>query len=127
MAIALDNLGFAHLHLGSPEKALRFFHKSLALAQELRHTELMITVLIGLAATAGAINNPETALRLLGAVDKLCEATSTALPALERELRKKTLDLVGTRLDNRAIAEGLRAGQLLSLDDALTEAAEVSG
>ena len=87
----------------------------------------MITVLTGLAGTAGTIDRPETALRLLGAADKLCEATSTALPALERELRKKTLDLIGTRLDNQAIAEGLRAGQLLSLDDALTEAAAVRG
>jgi hypothetical protein len=123
MAISLDNLGVAYLNLGAPEKALRFFHKSLTLAQELGHTELIINVLIGLAQAAGTIDKPKTSLRLVGAVDKLCEATSTSLPALERELRKRTMELVGTRFDNQAIAEGLKAGQLLSLDEALVEAA----
>lgn len=85
----------------------------------------MILALIGLAGTAGALDTPETALRLLGAVDKLCEATSTSLPPLERELRERTLSTVSAALDDQATTEGLRAGRLLSLDDALTEAAGV--
>jgi predicted ATPase len=124
-ATILVNLGLAYLHLGTAEEALRSFKRSLALAQELRHTELMILALIGLAGTAGALDKPETALRLLGAVDKLCEATSTSLPPLERELRERTLSTVGAALDDRATSEGLRAGRQLSLDDALTEAAGV--
>ena len=126
-ATILVNLGLAHLQLGAPEEALRSFKRSLALAQELRHTELMILVLVGLAGTAGTLNKPETALRLLGAVDKLCETTSTSLPPLERELRERTLSTVGAALDDRATSEGLRAGRLLSLDDALIEAAGVGG
>jgi len=130
IATDLCNLALAHLFLGRPDEAVGFFKKSLGLARQLRHTVLTIDVLIGLGASAAALDESARALRLIGAADKLCEATATSLSSLERRLRERTIRLLAATLDEVAVEHGLKEGVLLSLEDALAEArrvAETSG
>ena len=126
IATDLCNLALAHLFLGRPDEAVGFFKKSLGLAQQLRHTVLTIDVLIGLGASAAAFDESARALRIIGAADKLCEATATSLSSLERRLRERTIRLLAATLDDVAVEHGLKKGVLLSIEDAFSEAGRVA-
>jgi tetratricopeptide (TPR) repeat protein len=122
MAIAFQDLADIALDTDDAVTAAATYRESLSLWRRLDDRYRIGECLDGLAAVAARDGRPERAARLLGAADRLREATGYALhPAFQRA-HERSVELARTALGEAAFAAAWAAGRDLSLDAAIAEA-----
>jgi non-specific serine/threonine protein kinase len=123
IAIAQTMLGVTVLHQGDPARAGRLILAGLAGHQALGDRTFVIFGLLDLAAVFAAQDQPVRAVRLLGAAAALRDLLGTAMAAANRLDQERTVAIVRRQLDAAAFDRAWAAGRVLTLEQALAEAA----
>jgi non-specific serine/threonine protein kinase len=125
IAMALGQRGHAALRDGDPVLAAQYFVESIDVARTAQDTRPTLGAVSGLAGVALALNQPERAARLLGAVETAREVIGTGHVAhvLHAE---RVIAAVCDRLGEAAFAASWQVGQSLSLADAIADAVAVA-
>ncbi|HYP41553.1 MAG TPA: tetratricopeptide repeat protein, partial [Chloroflexia bacterium] len=119
IALSCTYLGLVALRLGEHEQASHYYKESLALARDLMYKFGVARTLMGLAGIAIERGQVERAVRLCGAAEAQYDNMSVSLTPAERALYEKILEAAKEQLDSGTFATAWRAGQALSLDDAV--------
>jgi predicted ATPase/DNA-binding CsgD family transcriptional regulator len=136
IASALIRLGRTLLAKGEPERAAEFFSESFTRSKEkqpVSSAQILpllsrmtrygsVSGLSGLAGTAAALGQFERAARLFGAADAVSRANQIALHPPDREANDRDLATVRANMGEEAFRAAWKAGQALSLDQAVVEA-----
>jgi tetratricopeptide (TPR) repeat protein len=122
IAAALTNLGDIARDRGELARARGLYAEAATLYLRTHHWQELGTSLAGLAAVAAAAGRDEVAVRLVGAVDALCEAVGDFLWEAKRADFDRAVATVRARLAAPAFAAAYAAGRALSPDDATAEA-----
>jgi len=124
-AHTLAILGRIALVQGDYEQAIACFNESLTLRQETGEQEGIATALEGLAAVAEMQGQPVYAARLYGFAASLRTLLGAPLPAVDRPAYERTVAAVRVQLDVPTFLTAWTAGQAMTLEEALAEAAQV--
>jgi hypothetical protein len=95
-------------------------HESLTLYRPTDNKWYIAGCLEGLASVASAQHQPERAVRLLGAHDRLVEEMGAKIPVFwERSIRQPLLTQIHAGLDEAAFDAACDLGRRMSLDEAI--------
>ena len=111
VAACLVNIGLAALQQGALREAREALRDCLATATDLDHKELMTHSLIGLAAVASASTEFSEGARLLGAAQRLQDATGAVLPLVEKAVFDRTVEEIQANLAEEAFEAALVKGR----------------
>jgi predicted ATPase/DNA-binding CsgD family transcriptional regulator len=125
-AHTLTILGRIALVQGAYERAIACYKESLTLRQETGEKEGIATALEGLAAVAGTQGQPVRAARLYGFAESLRALLGAPLPPIDRPAYQHTVAALRAQLDGPSFLSAWTAGQGLTLEEAIAEAAQVS-
>jgi len=120
----LDNLGWAALYRGGPERARAAYEEGLALCAELGDRMAVSAYLDGLACVVGTEGGAERAARLFGAAEALREAVGWHLFSEEEALKEPYLRTARSQLDEASLEEAWAEGRAMSFDEAVSYAME---
>ena len=123
-ALAATNLGRVLAHERKIEEALRLQREALLLAHELLDLQLVVGVLLDIAALAVSLGDHESAGVLLTALAALTESIEFALAPADDDFFEEMLTEVHENLDRRVLDEVVDAGRGLPLDDLVAYAVE---
>jgi predicted ATPase/transcriptional regulator with XRE-family HTH domain len=121
-ARALKNLADLALDQGHAQRALALYQESVAQAQAHGDTVIVAGCLEGMAAVACAQGQPARAAQLLGAAAALRDVLCIPLPPADRASYGHTMAAVRMALDEGAFGAAWAAGQILSQEQAISEA-----
>lgn len=126
-ASMLHVLADLHRARGDSEAAASALVQALDLWRRREVGSVVAPVLVKLAAVASATGQHERGARLLGAVERIREASAAALSP--RDQRELDLAIAGVRtaMDGEAYARAFAAGRAMSRDDCFNEAQRVAG
>jgi non-specific serine/threonine protein kinase len=124
-AHTLAILGRIALHQGAYERATVCYQESLTLRQETGEKEGIATALEGLAAVTGMQGQPVNAARLYGAASSLRTLLGAPLTPIDRPYYEQTVAALRAQLDEPAFLNAWAAGQAMTLEQAIAEAAQV--
>ena len=124
-AHTLAILGRIALVQGDYEQAITCFNESLALRQETGEKEGIATALEGLAALSGMLGHPVRAAWLCGFAESLRTLIGAPLTPIDRPYYQHTVTALRAHLDEPTFLSALKAGQSMTLEEALAEAAQV--
>jgi DNA-binding CsgD family transcriptional regulator len=110
---------------GDYEQAIACFNESLALRQETGEKEGIATALDGLAAVAQMLGQPARATRLYGFTGSLRTLLGAPLTPIDRPYYQQTVAALHAQLDEPTFLKAWTAGQAMTLEEALAEAAQV--
>jgi Tetratricopeptide repeat len=110
---------------GDAERAAAVLHESLALNRDLGNRGGIARSLAGLAWLAAMQGQAERAVRLLGQVEALGEATGLVMTAQERPLYERVVTMAQSALGKKAFAEAWAEGRGMTLDEAVADALSV--
>ena len=127
LAWSYINLGLAGLQAGDRRAAARSLRLCLDLYIELDMIVGIMASLNGLAALAATQGSPADAVRLAGAVDRLCLEHDCHLTEFERALANATLEAARGALPGSAVDDLLADGRKLALAGAVTLGRAVAG
>ena len=119
VADALAHLGSVALRMGEYYESLSFYRQSLALNLEHGYKYGIAEDLAGLAEVASLLGQAEQAVRLLGAVEALREASNIRLSPLRRAEYERTVEGIHAHLDDAAFAKAWKEGHTMTLDEVL--------
>jgi predicted ATPase/DNA-binding CsgD family transcriptional regulator len=123
-ADALAHLGTVALRMGEYHKSLLFYQQSLVLNQEQGYKEGIVEDLAGLAEMASLLGQPERAVRLLGAVEALREASGIRLSPLRLAEYERTMEGIHAQLDEAVFAVAWKEGRATPLEQLVAQAVE---
>ena len=118
----LDNLGWAALYLGDPERARAAFEEGLALCTELGDKMAASAYLDGLACVAETEGDAERAARLFGAAEALREEVGWPLAPEEEALKDPYLGAARSQLDEASWEGAWAEGRAMSFEEAVSHA-----
>ena len=121
MSVALGNLARVQLHEGSHEAAQALFAEALALARDRGDKRVAAECLQGIAASASG-GAPDFAAHVWGAAQGVLEATGATLMPAERAIEEEFLPPLKTALGEAAFDAAIRAGRLLTFEEAVERA-----
>jgi predicted ATPase/class 3 adenylate cyclase len=123
------NLGYTVLYQGDDEQAVSFFTQALSLSRELDNKRAVIECLAGFAAVAAAREKTEAAARLYGAAEAqfqglLVEGKTidSLIEPVDRKEFERYQGICRNQLGGAAFEQAWKAGQRLTLEQALAEA-----
>ena len=125
-ADALAHLGTVALRMGAYHKASLFYRQSLVLNQEQGYKEGIVEDLAGLAEMANLLRQPERAVRLLGAVEALREASGIRLSPLRRAEYERTMEDIHAQVDEAVFAVAWEEGRSTPLEQLVARAVETN-
>lgn len=125
-AYVLHGLARVSQRQGSDLETLRLFHEVLELRQTLGERNGIIECLEEIASVLTKQGRIEQAIRLLGAADALRAAISLAPWAAEQQEIAQTLALARRVVSSEAFEAAWAGGRRLTLDQAMTEALELT-
>lgn len=111
----LHNLALVVLAQGDPHRGCALFTEAFELHREIGNTMGMAECLNGLAATLAALQQPEPAALLLGAVDALLASLRVPLFAAEQALYTQTAAAVRSLLHPQSCERQRLAGSAMTL------------
>ena len=125
IALSLCNVAQVQLARGCQVEAAARYDESLTFAEAKRSRFMIANSLVGFAAVAIATGQPVVAARLLGVVQRTCEASSH--PVLPHHFQQRRT-LAGTRaaLADTTFMMAWEAGRALPLDAAIARARDVA-
>jgi hypothetical protein len=123
----LVNLGMALLDQGEVERAMGLYAESLELFRSVGSTWGLAYYLEGMARAACAHGQPVRGARLCGAAEAVREAIGAPLPPVDRASYLRTIAIAKDALGDDAFDRAWAEGRLLSLEQALAEAATIGG
>ena len=121
---SLAGLGRVAFVRGDAPGALGHYRRSLVLAWDCGEREGVAAALAGVAGAAAALEEPERAARLLGAVEALNEALGLLVPPLERASQERAARAARSALGDAAFAAARATGRALPLARAVAEATD---
>jgi predicted ATPase/DNA-binding XRE family transcriptional regulator len=122
ITFSLTSLARLALRQHDQIQAKALYQESLKLRQQLGYTQGIASSLVGLAGLAATTGQRQTAVRLLGTVAKLLNATGASLSPQSASHYSRNLETIRSQLDKAIFAELWAEGQTLSLDQAIGEA-----
>jgi len=123
----LSNLGYVSLAQGDSEHASAFFVESLQSALQRNKTNMIPTVLAGLAGVACVEGKVERATRLLATVGKLTEIIKESkLEPFEQTIYDGNIATARAQLDQAAFAKVWAEGRAMTMEQAIEFALEES-
>jgi non-specific serine/threonine protein kinase len=120
---ALGYLGLATCVRGDAAAANAWYAEAIPIWSTLVSPEIIAEGLAGVATVAARFGSPERSARLFGAADALRERAGHVYILPERAFFERAQQSVRERLGERAYAAAFDAGHLLTLDQAIAEAA----
>ena len=126
-AVGLGNLSQIAFGAGDIERSRQLASAALWGVWEGGSAWLTPLMMPNLAQVALADGDPERAARILGAVDGLCEASSTAIQKADRALYERCVEWARERCGPERFAAAWAEGRALSVDDAVRYALEPAG
>jgi non-specific serine/threonine protein kinase len=126
LAYALSNRGMVMHVGGDTRQAAAFYLESLASLRELGDTWGSAEVLALVGAMAAERGNAESAARLTGASDAICETTGSSLQPYARAIPIPAIAAARAWFGEEAFAAAWEAGRRLSPADAIAEAVAVA-
>jgi DNA-binding CsgD family transcriptional regulator len=120
VALVLGQRAHAARIQGDQVLASRLFVQSINAAREIGAERILLGLLAGLAGVALAVDQPERAARLLGAVAEACDTSGIARIAHALQADRITL-AVRSRLGETPFARAFAAGRQLPLAEALAD------
>jgi DNA-binding CsgD family transcriptional regulator len=123
----IDNLSWATLLGGEPQRAKAQFEEDLTLSKELSDRATITTSLEGLACVAGANGEALRAAKLFGAAEALMEATGYRFGALESDMVEPYRTSARSRLGEAGWDEALAEGRTMSMEAAIGYALSEEG
>jgi predicted ATPase/DNA-binding CsgD family transcriptional regulator len=124
-AHTLAILGRIALAQGNHEQALACFNESLTLRQETGEQEGIAAALEGLAAVTEMQGQSIRAAQLYGFAASLRSRLGAPLTLIDRPAYEQTMAVLRAQLDESTFLKVWRAGQAMSLEEALVEVAQV--
>jgi non-specific serine/threonine protein kinase len=124
-AHTLAILGRIALAQGNYEEAIACFNESLTLRQEIGEKEGIATVLEGLAAVTGALGEPMRAAGLYGFAESLRTQLGAPMSPIDVPSYQRAIATLRAKLDEPTFLNARAAGQAMTLEEALAEAARV--
>ncbi|MBK9713306.1 MAG: hypothetical protein IPO81_18625 [Kouleothrix sp.] len=118
----LRHLGYLALRRGQPERAAALCAESLQLNLAVSDQQGVAACLVGLAASAAALERFEQAARLLGQAEARLEALHSRLLPFDRMQHERARHAVSERLDEAALAAASAAGRAMTIEQLLAEA-----
>lgn len=125
MGYALHSLGRVAHAEGNDQQARVFFREALPIREELGDRRGIIECLEGLAVAAGP-DDLKAGVSLFAAAHVLREATDTPLRPADRVAQERELAAIRTHISDEAFDHAWKAGQALSLDEAVAEASVIA-
>jgi DNA-binding CsgD family transcriptional regulator len=116
---AIENVGWAALLGGEPQRAKAQFEESFTLSKELGDKATIVASLEGLACVAGANGEALRAARLFGAAEALMEATSYGYSPQESAMVEPYRARARSRLGEAGWEEALSEGRMMSMEAAI--------
>lgn len=126
VAILLHNLGYVAQHEGNASEAGTYFAEGLSLHLEHGDKRGLAHYVAGLAGTATLLGEPERAARLSGAAQALFAATGASTWPVDQREHTRNLAAARRGLSGPAFDAAWDAGQSLSWEQAIAEAAAVA-
>lgn len=126
-AHTLAIMGRIALDHGACEGARVCYQESLSLRQETGEKEGIATALEGLAAVIGMQGQPVRAARLCGSAEALRSLHRVPLTPIDRRYHEQTVAAVRALLDQPSFLRAWTEGQAMTLEEAIEEAALVTG
>lgn len=127
LALTLHNLGHVAQHQEDAGRAREFFTESLAIFRAVGAKHGMVYCLAGLAGAAAGEGRLQRAATLYGASNALLKSAGVKLEPVDQADYTRNLEKVRTGLLEQSFTESWRAGQMMSLDEAVTYALLVEG
>jgi predicted ATPase/DNA-binding CsgD family transcriptional regulator len=123
-ADALAHLGTVALRMGEYHKASLYYQQSLVLNHEQGYQEGIVEDLAGLAEMASLLGQPERAVRLIGAVEALREASGIRLSPLRRSEYERAVECIRAQVDEAVFAVAWKEGRAMPLEQLVAQALE---
>jgi tetratricopeptide (TPR) repeat protein len=117
-AAVLCNLGYVALHEHDYARARALFEEGLPLQRQYEITQGLLLTVVGLAGIAGANGKPQSAARLLGAVEASRQALGDFDPADRMEYDRILAD-VRAQLDEATFDAAWEEGRKMTLEEAV--------
>ncbi len=125
-AYALNVLGSIARYDDDPRRALLLHTQALAIAHKIGEFWATLWALDGIATALWAQGRHQLAPRLLAAVERQQRETGHRRPPAERDLHVRDVAAVRARLSADQFAAEWRAGEAMSLEDAVAQALAAS-
>ena len=122
VAMALDNLADVEVLSGELDAARMHHREGLAIAREVGDRRRISMALKCVATLTAAEGQPERAVRLVAAADRIGEAVGATLAAAFEAANEPYLEAARRVLGEARAASSTAAGRALSLDEAVDEA-----
>jgi Tfp pilus assembly protein PilF len=119
VATSLLNLGWVALATGASAEASSLIHKGVRLVGHLRHSDLIIASLEGLAALALHQQQAERAAMLLGVASAYADKIGVMLSSYEKHIHDQTVAAVRKMLGETAFESLFGSGTGMSVEAAL--------
>jgi predicted ATPase/DNA-binding SARP family transcriptional activator len=120
----LRHLGYLALRRGQPERAAALCAESLQLNLAVSDQQGVAACLVGLAASAAALERFEQAARLLGQAELRLETLRSRLLPFDRAQHERVQHVVSERLNEAAFAAASAAGRAMAIEQLLAEIVE---
>jgi predicted ATPase/DNA-binding SARP family transcriptional activator len=117
----LRHLGYLALRRGQPERAAALCAESLQLNLAVSDQQGVAACLVGLAASAAALERFEQAARLLGQAEARLEALHSRLLPFDRMEHDRVQHIVSERLNEAVLAAASAAGRAMAIEQLLAE------
>jgi predicted ATPase/class 3 adenylate cyclase len=124
MADALNNLGNVTRDQGDYQAARALYEEGLTINRDLGNKWGIAYLLEDIGGLAALQNQPERALRLIGAAEVLRESIGAALPPTEQAALARLLEPARQTLDEAATTSVMAEGRAMSLEQAIEYAFE---
>ena len=115
-AIALDNVGTAHYHLGNEQDALYYLKQSIREARDIRSDLIALDALVWIAAIRARNGNAENALELFGLIRNHPKADTESIQNIE-----KLLPQIMDGLSGEVVRAAEEKGKARELSDVVEE------
>jgi DNA-binding CsgD family transcriptional regulator len=124
IADALAHLGTVAFRMGDSQQSATLFQQSLALNRTQGYKDRIAENLAWLAEVASQNGQPKRAVRLLGAVEVLHEASNISLPPLRCAEYDRAVGSIRAQLDEATFAEAWTHGHTMPLEQAIAQVLE---
>jgi predicted ATPase/transcriptional regulator with XRE-family HTH domain/Tfp pilus assembly protein PilF len=120
--ITLGNMGLVAFAQGDYARALELQREALTLGRQLSNKPWLARSLANFAQIAAATDEPERAARLFAAAEATRTAFGATIPPNDQELNDRSIALARGQLGEQAFAEAWRAGEAMTLEEAIGDA-----